>query len=177
MRLGPRGWRPSSGPRSASDQSVTSDKPLDLFRLLWACKLHSFKQQKCSLYFFFSSSLSASSDKVSVSSLMTCHHWGAFTAIALKPELVLILIQIHSCPETVTLSSKSGQFMQIWSLHPKLWSPGRACFPFAPALLLWGQKVQEENVLTPATKGETGASHCNVCVLFLTFPVSPPILN
>lgn len=67
-----------------------------------------------------SSSLSESSDKVSVSSPVTCHHWGELPAMALKPELVLVFIEIHFCSETVTLSSMSGQFMQISSLHPKL---------------------------------------------------------
>lgn len=42
--------------------------------------------------------------KVSASSPTTCHHRGVLRATAVKPDLVLVFIEIHSCAETMTLS-------------------------------------------------------------------------
>lgn len=101
--------------------------------------------------FSLSSSLSASSDKVSASSPVTCHPWGELTARAVEPELVLVLVGMHSCFETGTLSSTLGQLIHISSFCQKLWSLGKAWCLFAvPPSLCWlgqGRKYRRAHLL------------------------------
>lgn len=97
--------------------------------------------KSASCVFSLSSNLSASSDEVSASSPVTHHPWGELTARAVEPELVLVLVGMHSCLETGTLSSTSGQLVPISGLRQTLWSLGKAWFLFAvpPALCCLGQ--------------------------------------